>query len=333
MQTVQLGKAGPQSSKVGWGSAAVSGSYGPVKDQSESVAAVHSAIDAGITLIDGGDFYGAGRGELVIGEALKTRKREDVLLSIKYGGRIDVDRRWHGHDVSPMATKTMITYTLTRLGVDYIDIYRPARFDPGVEPEETIGAIAELIEKGYVRYIGLSEVGPEYLRRAAAVHPITDVQVEYSLLSRGIEDELIPAARELGVSITAYGVLARGLLSWTPGREIVRGDSRAHAPRFQGENLERNLQLVDALRKIADGHGVSVGQLAIAWVAAQGDDIVPLLGSRNPEQLTEAVGALDVELSTEDLAAIEAAVPRGAAAGERYPDQILNMLDPSIRQS
>jgi aryl-alcohol dehydrogenase-like predicted oxidoreductase len=270
-----------------------------------------------------------GHNELLIGEAIRDRPREDFLLSVKFGAQRGPDGAWLGYDASPSAVKTALAYTLNRLGVEHIDVYRPARLDAKVPIEETIGAIGELVQAGYVRHIGLSEVGAETARRAAATHPITDLQIEYSLISRGLEDEILPACRELGIAITAYGVLSRGLISghFSADRELPANDFRAHAPRFSKENRDRNLALVEALREVADGSGVSVAQIAIAWVLGRGDDIVPLVGARTRERLTEGLGALAVELDADDLAALERAVPPGAAAGERYPEAQMAVLD------
>ncbi len=322
-----LGRTGPTVSALGLGCMGMSGLYGP-SDRSESIATIHAALDAGVNLIDTGDFYGNGHNELLIGEALRGRKREAALISVKFGGLRDPAGGWGGNDTRPAAMKNFLAYSLVRLGVDYIDVYRPARLDPNVPIEETVGAIAEMVQAGYVRHIGLSEMGAETIRRANAVHPIVDLQIEYSLLSRGIEDAVLPACRELGIAITAYGVLSRGLIggSWTKSSAGAR-DFRAHSPRFQGENLDRNLALVDALRRIADGKGVSVSQIAIAWVLQRGDDIVPIVGSRTRKQLTDSLGALDVQLDAADLSAIEAAIPRGAAAGERYAAEQMRQLD------
>jgi aryl-alcohol dehydrogenase-like predicted oxidoreductase len=216
--------------------------------------------------------------------------------------------------------KNFLAYSLRRLGTDHVDVYRLARLDPAVPIEETVGAVAEMVKAGYVRHIGLSEVGADTLRRAASVHPISDLQIEYSLISRGIEDEILPTARELGIGITAYGVLSRGLISghWSADRG-GSGDFRAMSPRFQPGNVEHNLQLVERLRWIAAAEGMSVAQLAIAWVLARGSDIVPLVGARRRDRLDEAMGAVDVRLSDEALAAIEAALPRDAAAGRTLP--------------
>lgn len=328
MNHVQLGKTGPSVSTLGLGCMGMSGMYGP-SDRADGIATIHAALDAGINLIDTGDFYGMGHNEMLIGEALKGVARDKVILSVKTGALRDRDGGFNGIDNRPAALKNFIAYSLQRLGVDHIDIYRPARLDPNVPIEETVGAIADMIKAGYVRHIGLSEVGAETIRRAAAVHPIADLQIEYSLISRGIEDKILPACRDLGVGITAYGVLSRGLISghWQKGDGQSKGDFRAHSPRFQGDNVDRNLALVEALRKIADTKGVSVAQISIAWVAAQGGDIVPLVGARNVERLEEALGSRDVHLSLADLAAIEAAVPRDAAAGGRYPEAMLAHMD------
>jgi aryl-alcohol dehydrogenase-like predicted oxidoreductase len=323
-----LGNSGPAVSRLGLGLMGMSDMYGPA-DEKESIATIHAAVDAGITLLDTGDFYGMGHNELLLREALRDLDRDRVVISVKFGALRGPDGGWLGYDARPAAVKNFVTYSLRRLGTDHIDVYRPARLDPAVPIEETVGAIAELVEAGYVRHVGLSEMGAGTLRRAAAVHPISDLQIEYSLLSRGIEPEILPAARELGIGITAYGVLSRGLLSghWNPSRELTAGDFRGHSPRFQGENLEQNLRLTDALRTIADARGATVAQVAIAWVAARGEDIVPLVGARTRERLTESLGAQDLTLSTTDLEEIEKAVPANAAAGSRYADAQMAHLD------
>jgi aryl-alcohol dehydrogenase-like predicted oxidoreductase len=331
MRTRTLGTTGPQVSALGLGCMGMSGMYGEA-DRAESIATIHAALEAGVTLLDTGDFYGMGHNELLISEALRTAPaalRENALVSVKFGAQRDPGGAWLGYDARPAAVKTWAAYSLQRLGVDHIDVYRPARLDPQVPIEETVGAIAELVEQGYVRHIGLSEVGPETIRRAAATAPIADLQIEYALISRGPEREILPVLRELGISVTAYGVLSRGLISGhlTAGRALAADDFRAHSPRFQGENLQHNLALVESLRKIAEQKGVTVAQIAIAWVASRGDDIVPLIGARTRERLGEALGALDVTLDAADLAAIEDAVPADAAAGERYPTHQMAMLD------
>ncbi|WP_367136602.1 aldo/keto reductase [Saccharothrix sp. HUAS TT1] len=321
-----LGATGPRVSALGLGCMGMSDLYGPA-DEAEGVATVHAAVDAGVTLLDTGDFYGMGHNELLIRQALRDRNRDDVAISVKFGALRDADGGWHGSDGRPEAVRNFLAYTLRRLGADHVDVYRPARLDPAVPIEETVGAIKEQVEKGHVRHIGLSEVGADTLRRAHAVHPIVDLQIEYSLVSRGIEESILPTARELGVAITAYGVLSRGLLSghWTATKGPQ--DFRAVSPRFQGDNLSHNLSLVEGLRAVAEAKGVTVAQLAIAWVLAQGDDIVPLVGARRRDRLAEALGALDVVLTEDELARIEAAVPAGAVAGERYAPALMAHLD------
>jgi aryl-alcohol dehydrogenase-like predicted oxidoreductase len=326
--TRKLGSHGPEVSSVGLGAMGMSGMYGPA-DEAESIATIHAALDAGIDLLDTGDFYGMGHNEMLIGRALEGIERDRVLLSVKFGAQRGPDGSWLGYDARPAAVKTALAYSLQRLRTDHIDIYRPARLDPEVPIEETVGAIAELVAAGYVRWIGLSEVGAETIRRAAAAHPICDLQIEYSIVSRGIEREILPTCRELGIAITAYGVLSRGLISghWSPGRQLQSTDFRRHAPRFQGENLEHNLALVEALRQIADAKGASVAQIAIAWVLARGEDIVPLVGARSRDRLEEALGALELQLSDGDLEQIERAVPADAVAGARYAGAAMAHLD------
>jgi aryl-alcohol dehydrogenase-like predicted oxidoreductase len=313
---------------LGLGCMGMSGPYGPA-DREESIATIHAALDAGVTLLDTGDYYGMGHNELLIREALRGRRREDVVISVKFGAQRDPKGAWLGIDGRPQAVKTFVAYTLQRLGTEYVDIYRPGRVDPEVPIEETVGAVADLIAQGYVRHVGLSEAGAETIRRAHAVHPVADLQIEYSLISRGIEDRILPTCRELGVGVTAYGVLGRGLISghWSKDRAVQRGDFRSFAPRFRGENLDHNLALVEALRGVAEARGATPAQLAVAWVLSRGEDIVPLVGARTRERLTEALGALELELSPEDLAAIEEAIPRGSAAGERYGREAMESLD------
>ena len=318
MEQRSLGTAGAVS-EVGLGCMGMSGAYGPT-DRADALATVHAALDAGITLLDTGDFYGMGHNELLLHEALQGRPREEFLLSVKFGAQRGPDGAWHGFDARPAAVKTALAYSLQRLGTEYVDIYRPARLDPDVPVEETVGAVAECIEAGWVRHLGLSEVGPETIRRAHAVHPVADLQIEYSLLSRGPEAGILPTTRELGIAVTAYGVLSRGLLSgrWSGGGDFAPGDFRAHAPRFAPGNVEANLALVDALAAIADRSGATVAELAMAWVLAQGDDIVPVVGARTPAQLAGVLAAVSLDLDDDVLAAVEAAVPPDAAAGTRY---------------
>ena len=323
----QLGHRGPEVSAIGLGCMAMSGSYGPA-DDGESIATIHAALDAGITLLDTGDYYGMGHNELLIAKALRGH-RDQAVLSVKFGGMRDPGGAFIGVDGRPQAVKNFLAYSLRRLDTDVIDIYRPGRIDPAVPIEETVGVVAEMIAAGYVRYVGLSEAGAETLRRAHSVHPVADLQIEYSLLSRGIEAEILPTCRELGVGITAYGVLSRGLLGGElPGHgSFVRGDFRAAMPRFRPENLTRNLALVDALRTIATARGTTVAQVALAWVLSRGDDLVPLVGMRRPGRVTEAVAALELRLSPAELAAVEQAAPAEAVAGSRYDERQMEMLD------
>jgi aryl-alcohol dehydrogenase-like predicted oxidoreductase len=301
----------------------MSGMYGPA-DEKESIATIHAALERGVTLIDTGDFYGMGHNELLIGRALKDR-RGKARLSVKFGALRSPDLDWNGVDTRPAAVKNFLAYSLKRLGVDHIDIYRPARLDPAVPIEDTVGAIADMIQAGHVRAVGLSEVGPETIRRAHAAHPVADLQIEYSLISRGPEERIFPLLDALGIGVTAYGVLSRGLLSGT--RPAAQGDFRAHLPRFAGENGARNRRLVEALRAVAAERGASATQLAIAWVLARGEWIVPVLGARTRVQLDESLGALDIVLSPADLARIEAAIPAARVAGARYHDDQMRMLD------
>ena len=334
MQTTTLGRGGPVVSRAGLGLMGMSGIYGEADDQ-ESLATIHAALDAGITLLDTGDFYGMGHNELLLRDALRRGvRRESVFIQVKFGGQRDPSGAFVGHDASPAMAKSSLAYTLTRLGTDYVDLYQPARLDPQVPIEDTVGAIAEMVQAGYVRHIGLSEVGADTIRRAHAVHPIAALQIEYSLMSRGIEAEILPAVRELGISVTAYGILSRGLLSSGTAR-LAPDDPRTRFPRFSGENHAQNLELLVALEAIAErvgggvpaGGSVTAAQLAIAWVASRGEDIIPLIGTKRRDRLAEALKALDLTLSADDLAAVEAAVPAAAVAGDRYAPAQVAALD------
>ncbi|MFN6461669.1 MAG: aldo/keto reductase [Nostoc sp. DedVER02] len=331
MLSRQLGKNGSTISALGLGCMGMSDVYGPA-DRKESIATIHAALDAGINLLDTGDFYGMGHNELLLNEAL-TGRRENVFIAVKFGALRSPDGNFLGFDGRPEAVKTSLAYTLKRLGTDYIDLYQPARLDPKVPIEETIGAISEMVKAGYVRQIGLSEVGADTIRRAHKTHPIALLQIEYSLLSRGIEDDILPTVRELGIAVTAYGVLSRGLLSdyWSKERSEQAQDYRVHLPRFSGENLDRNLLLVEALRLIAQEQNATVAQVAIAWVLSRGNDIIPLIGARRCDRLNEALGALDLHLNKDDIARIEAAVPLNAVAGDRYGPEQMAMLDSEKR--
>ncbi|WP_409305182.1 aldo/keto reductase [Peribacillus sp. SCS-155] len=328
MEKRQLGINGPEVSKIGLGLMGMSDLYGDA-DRSESIATIHEAMEKGITIFDTGDFYGMGRNELLLREALKGKDRDKAFISVKFGAMRGPDGSWLGYDASPNAVKNFLAYTLNRLGVDYIDLYQPARVDSNVPIEETVGAISDMVKAGYVRHIGLSEAGAETIRRAHSVHPISWLQIEYSLFSRGIEKEILPTLRELGIALNPYGVLSRGLLSgkWSREREMSNRDFRNYSPRFQGENLSHNLELVEALRRVAEEKGTNVAQLAIAWVLSRGEDVIPLIGARKREHLQDALHAMELHLSATDLEQIEEAVPAKAVAGLRYAESQFKELD------
>ena len=328
LKTRTLGNNGPTVSALGLGAMGMSDFYGPA-DRVESVATLKAALDEGITLLDTGDFYGSGHNEILVGEAIRGRRRDEVVISVKFGALRDPQGNFTGVDLRPVAIRNFLAYSLKRLNTDYIDVYRPARMPPGTDVEEVVRTLADLVKAGYIRHIGLSEIGAKTLRRAVAVHPIVDLQIEYSLASRDIEPEILPTARELGVGITAYGVLSRGLLSghWSSNRAITASDFRARSPRFQGANLEKNLRLVEAIRVVAQRKGITVAQAAIAWVLSRGEDIVPLIGARTRERLDEALGAAEITLTGTDLDELARAVPAEAVAGARYPEHSLPDLD------
>jgi aryl-alcohol dehydrogenase-like predicted oxidoreductase len=328
METVKLGRTGPAVGALGLGCMGMSpGIYGP-SDEPEGIATIRAALDAGVTLIDTGDFYGMGHNEMLIRRALDGVPRDRVVISVKFGGLRDPAGAFSGVDGRPQAVKNFLAYSLRRLGTDYIDIYRLTRLDPAVPIEDTIGAIADMIRAGYVRHVGLSEVGADTARRAHAVHPVVDLQIEYSLMSRGIEQKILPTTRELGIGITAYGVLSRGLLSGRLPAAGSKGDIRTvRMPRFQQGNVEQNLRLVEALRQIGLEKGATSAQLAVAWVRSRGADILPVIGARRREQLKESLGALDLRLDAADLARIDGAVSPDRIAGTRYDAPQLAHLD------
>ena len=326
MQTRTLGNNGPTVSALGLGCMGFSGGYGPV-DDAESIATIHAALDAGITYLDTGDFYGAGQNEMLLRDALKGR-RDKAFIAVKFGALRGPDGAWLGSDNRPGAVKNFLAYTLRRLGTDYIDLYQPARVDPAVPIEDTVGAIADMVQAGFVRHIGLSEASAATVRRAHATHPIAALQIEYSLMSRSVEQSILPALRALGISLVAYGVLSRGLIAdHTRAGEQKPGEIRGRMPRFQGENFAKNLALVEALQAIAREKACSTAQLAIAWVASRGGDVIPLIGARRRDQLRDAVGALDITLSPADIARIERAMPVDAVAGDRYGAALMTHLD------
>jgi aryl-alcohol dehydrogenase-like predicted oxidoreductase len=318
-----LGRNGPTVFPLALGCMGMSGVYGP-SDENESIATIHAAIDRGVNLIDTGDFYGMGHNEMLIGRAIEGR-RERVLLSVKFGALRAPDGNWLGFDARPAAVKNFLAHSLTRLRTDCIDIYRPARLDGTVPIEETVGAIADMVKAGYVRAVGLSEVGVETIRRANAVHPIRDLQIEYSLISRGPEVRIFPVLHELGIGVTAYGVLSRGLLTGSP--LAAKGDFRAHMPRFVGENLARNQKLIDTLSRLAAERGVAPAQLAVAWVLAKDSTIVPVIGARTRRQLDESLAALEIQLSPEEITGLEEAIPAHEVAGSRYAEVQMRTLD------
>src|ERR1039458_6814204 len=308
IETRELGSTGLEVFPLGLGCMGMSGVYG-ASDENESIATIHAALDAGVTLLDTGDFYGAGHNEMLIGRALQGR-RDKALLSVKFGALRTPDGGFGGVDTRPASIKNFAAYSLKRLGADYIDIYRPARLDPNVPIEDTSGAIVDLIQAGYVRHIGLSEMGAATIRRAHAVHKIVDLQIEYALVSRNPETGIFPVLEELGIGVTAYGVLSRGLLSGS--KPAAQGDFRAHLPRFSGENISQNEKLIDRLNQLAAERGLKAAQLAIAWVLAKGRRIIPVIGARTRVQLSESLGALRVKLTESELVHIEESIPASA---------------------
>jgi aryl-alcohol dehydrogenase-like predicted oxidoreductase len=328
MRMTRLGKNGPHVSAIGLGCMGMSGMYGPASEQ-ESIATIHAAMDAGINLFDTGDFYGMGHNEMLLHKALTGMPRDRYFIGVKFGGMRGPNGAFIGIDTRPIAVKNFLAYTLKRLGTDYVDLYQPARVDPSVPIEDTIGAISEMVKAGYVRHIGLSEASSATMRRAFSVHPISALQIEYSLVSRSIEADILPTARALGASVTAYGVFSRGLLTGSaPSTEsTARGDIRGHFPRFQGENLAANQRTVAKLRVIAREKGVSVAQLALGWVLTKGSDIIPLVGARTQVQLNEALETMKLSFSVDEIMTLESAVPAESVAGERYAAEQMKTLD------
>lgn len=325
METRPLGKNGPVVSMIGLGCMGMSGLYGHA-DESESIRTIHAALEAGINLFDTGDFYGMGHNEMLLEKALRGRPREQFFLSVKFGGMRGPNGAFIGVDARPVAVKNFLAYTLRRLGTDTVDLYQPARIDPNVPVEDTVGAIAEMIRAGYVRYVGLSEAGSETIRRAYSVHPIAALQIEYGLVSRNVERDILPTLRQLGISLVAYGVFSRGLLT-NRFRGHSQGDIRGHFPRFQGENLERNRLWISRLEEIAREMGLSVAQLAVTWILSKGKDVIPLIGTKHPAQLAEALAVLSRTLSADEIQRIEQAVPLGSVAGDRYAPEQMQTLD------
>jgi aryl-alcohol dehydrogenase-like predicted oxidoreductase len=328
MKLRRMGTNGTEVSAIGLGCMGMSDFYGTA-DEAESRATIRAAVEAGVNLLDTGDFYGMGHNEILIAEALSGIARDRVYIAVKFGALRDPGGGWGGFDSRPAHIRNYLAQTLRKLRTDYVDLYQPSRVDPNVPIEEVMGTLAELKKAGWIRDIGLSEAGPETLRRAAKVHKVAALQIEYSLMSRSIEAKVLPVCRELGMAVTAYGVLSRGLLG---GRIGASGpdrprDGRGRFPRFQGENLKTNLRLVEALRKVAAERGATPSQAAIAWVLSRGEDIIPLVGARRRDQLTDALKALELRLSDEELERIEAAVPIDQVAGTRYDSHGMGMLD------
>lgn len=322
-RTTRLGATGPTVFPLGLGCMALSGVYGPAND-AQGITTIQRAIERGVTLVDTGDFYGMGHNEMLVGRALQGR-RDKVQLSVKFGAQRGPDGAWLGYDARPQAVKTALAYSLKRLGVDYVDVYRPARLDPNVPIEDTVGAIADLVKQGYVRHLGLSEVGVETIRRAHRVLPVVDLQIEYALVSRAPEATIFPVLKELGTSATLYGVLSRGLLSGS--KPSGPGDFRAYLPRFSADHRAQNEGVAERLRAFAAARGQSPAQVCVAWALAKEPGFVPLMGARTVAQLDEQLDVLDKPLAADELAALEALVPRDAVAGTRYAAAQMAHLD------
>jgi len=319
VKTRLLGASGPEVSALGLGCMGMSEFYGTA-DRAESIATIHKAIDEGCTFLDTADMYGSGHNEKLVGEALHGR-RDRVVLATKFGNMRGPGGSFLGVNGSPEYVRKCCDESLERLGVDVIDLYYQHRVDPNVPIEETIGAMTELVREGKVKHLGMSEAAPETIRRAVKVHRIAALQTEYSLWSRDPEDGLLDLCRELGIGFVAYSPLGRGFLTgqFRKFEDIPEGDYRRNSPRFQGENFERNLDLVKAVETIAAEKGCTSSQLALAWVLAQGNDIVPIPGTKRPKYLAENLAALDIELTAADLEKIAKAFPKGATSGTRYP--------------
>jgi aryl-alcohol dehydrogenase-like predicted oxidoreductase len=328
MKERALGSQGMKVSAIGLGCMGMSGSYGP-GDDLESVATIHEAMDSGVTLLDTGDFYGMGHNELLIREALRGKDRSKVQLAVKFGSMRDYKGNFLGQDARPAAVKNFLSYSLQRLGTDYIDFYFPSRLDRQVPIEDTVGAMAELVKEGKLRYLGLSEMSAATVEKAHKVHPITALEFEYSLFTREMEDSHLPTLRKLGIGVLAYGVLSRGLLSGTitDPSKLAMSDFRRHSPRYQAGNIEKNLSLVEELKDLAGQKGCTPSQLCFAWVLAQGLDIVPLLGTKSRKRLKEGLASLSLILSSDELTRLDVLFSKGVVSGDRYPAQAMSGLN------